>query len=436
MAIKSKNVLTQNKDVKISFKFGFLGLGMGGSSIAAACADVQTDKEFPYKSILINTNEMDLDKIPVNNEGTVKKLIGDGKGASRNIDEGEAIFKKHENEIAEQITTHFKDRDFIWIVAGLGGGTGTGSVIEAIRLLMINGFNKKFGLILTLPRDAEGATVLNNALTRLQSIHQAMRGLGSIIIVDNQKLFNSFLEKGGVSTKEYLSFANSYVAKTLHDLNVLTASKPFSEFHFDASEFGTLIKTPGVLHFVRYVKGPSTIDVNEPVKYLGTFENKIQEGVLSDGFNMAKTKRLAVSILANSRDILKVSDVEITRSFESKLAEIAPIAAERPIAHYSYTSEEEKDVHVYALFAGLDLPNRVKELIDLNNKYLEEVKKQEESEDSDIFGGFVQVSNSTTPEELDGNAAFNMLFNNNSESNKNDENYDLNEFEKLFKKNK
>ncbi|GEL05546.1 plasmid replication protein [Rummeliibacillus stabekisii] len=434
----SRNTLTQNKDVKLSLNFGFMGLGMGGSSIAAACAEMQTDKEYPYKAILVNTNEMDLDKIQVDNEDTEKILIGDGKGASRDINLGEKLFKQHEQIIAKKVNAHFSDRDFIWIVAGLGGGTGTGSVIQAIRVLMTEGFNKKFGLILTLPRDTEGATVLNNALTRLQSIHQAMQGLGSIIIVDNQKLFNSFVEKGAVSTKEYLSFSNNYIARTLHEMNVVTASfKPFSEFHFDSSEFTKLIKTPGILHFVRYAQGAATIDASEPIKYIRTLESKIQEGVLSDGFNIAKTKRLALSILANANDVNKILNVQITKSIEDKLDELAPIAIEKPIAQYVYDTPDEKDVHFYAAFAGLDLPNRVKELIDVNNRFIEEVKKQQENTvENDPFGDFVSSSSSSnTEEEMDGNDAFNLLFNNNQNEASATADDGLSEFEKLFKSN-
>ncbi|MDA6131179.1 hypothetical protein OSK38_27920, partial [Escherichia coli] len=89
---------------------------------------------------------------------------GNGKGAGRNLTVGEEIFKEHKDQILQAVNTQFEDSDFIWIVAGLGGGTGTGSIIQAAELLYRNGFQKKFGLILTLPRKTEGKTVLSNAL--------------------------------------------------------------------------------------------------------------------------------------------------------------------------------------------------------------------------------------------------------------------------------
>ncbi|TFI47439.1 plasmid replication protein, partial [Diaphorobacter sp. DS2] len=37
--------LLKDSEVDISLRFGFLGLGMGGSSIAAACADIEMGKK-------------------------------------------------------------------------------------------------------------------------------------------------------------------------------------------------------------------------------------------------------------------------------------------------------------------------------------------------------------------------------------------------------
>src|SRR5690348_3511672 len=88
--------LIRDSDVEISLKFGFLGLGMGGSSIAAACADIETGKKnlkYPYTSLLINTNKVDLEKIEIKNSLIKKMVIGNGKGAGRNLTVGEEIFK-------------------------------------------------------------------------------------------------------------------------------------------------------------------------------------------------------------------------------------------------------------------------------------------------------------------------------------------------------
>ncbi|MEK5183202.1 hypothetical protein [Paenibacillus sp. FSL P4-0288] len=60
------NNLFDRGDLSKSFKFGVLGLGMGGCSIASEIANIKTritNKMTPYTGILINTNEVDLRKI-------------------------------------------------------------------------------------------------------------------------------------------------------------------------------------------------------------------------------------------------------------------------------------------------------------------------------------------------------------------------------------
>lgn len=414
MTEQQKSII-KNTDIAFSLRFGFLGLGMGGSSIAAACAEISTNitnDRFPYTSLLVNTNTVDLDKIEARNPNTKKLVIGSGKGAGRNIQLGEEMFKASSDEIVSELKKQFGNTDFVWIVAGLGGGTGTGSVIEAIRLLMTSGFNKRFGLILTLPRVNEGQTVLNNALQRLQMINKAMSGLGSIILVDNQKLYDYFSKsKPNVSVAEYLQFSNRFVAETLHELNVVTSSfKPVGENHFDSSEFENLIKTPGVLHFARFTSKAHEIDAAQSLSHIGRLKEQIENGVLSDGYNLTKSSRLAVSILANQVTANRLYNFEFANAIENEINDIAPLANEKPIAQYVYQSKEANEVYFYAVFAGLQLPKRVGELVQENVR-LTKLQQSSQEDSEDIFAAMNEVkadpvvSNSSEPtfEDLFGN---------------------------------
>jgi cell division GTPase FtsZ len=425
----------QSANNSISVKFGFLGLGMGGSSIAAACAETQTNitnNRFPYTSLLVNTNKMDLDKIVTQNPNTKKLIIGDGKGAGRNIEQGEKMFKEANETLIKEMKLRFEGTDFVWVVAGLGGGTGTGSVIEAIKLLMQNGFNKRFGLILTLPRVNEGQTVLSNALQRLQMINKAMNGLGSIILVDNQKLYDHFSKnKPGASVAEYLQFTNKYVADTLHELNVVTSSfKPYGENHFDSSEFVNLIKTPGILHFARFTTHPREIDSAQTISHIGRLKEQIEDGVLSDSYNLKNSTRLAVSILANKSTAARLFNFEFANAIENQVNEIAPFSNEKPIAQYVYDDRETTDVYFYAVFAGLQLPKRVSELVQETTKLIEQ-QKQQQTNTEDIFAG---LSTGTT-ESSNQEQSFEDLFGAKEEPVKEKSPTEDSVFEGLFGKN-
>lgn len=427
----AQQTVLKNADNSISVRFGFLGLGMGGSSIAAACAETQTNitnNRYPYTSLLVNTNKMDLDKIETVNPNTKKLIIGDGKGAGRNIDLGEKMFIDANETLTKELVQRFQGTEFIWIVAGLGGGTGTGSVIEAIKLVMQNGFSKRFGLILTLPRLNEGQTVLGNALQRLQKINGAMQGLGAIILVDNQKLYDHFSKNKPVSSiAEYLEYSNRFVADTLHELNVVTSSfKPYGENHFDTSEFTNLIKTPGILHFARFTTHSRDLDSAQSISHIGRLKEHIEDGVLSDGYDLKNTKRLAVSILANKNTASRLYNFEFANAIENEVNAVAPFANEKPIAQYVYENRQSNDVYFYSVFAGLQLPKRVSELVQENNKLIEQ-QKQQQSNSNDIFAGFSSKKNETEEEK-----SFDDLFGTNDEPSKEQNVDDV--FNKLFQK--
>lgn len=410
----NRHSVLRSNHTKISTKFGFLGVGMGGTSIAAACADIETNvqnNKYPYNALLVNTNEIDLAKLSPTNPNTRKLLIGNGAGAGRNIKLGEEIFVKYQERIAKEANVMFSDTDFVWVVAGLGGGTGTGSVVEAIRVLDNNGFRHRFGLILTLPRLSEGYTVLKNALIRLQTIHRAMRGLGSIILVDNQKLYDHYSKnQSSSSTSEYLDFSNNFVAETLHELNVVTSSfKPVGESHFDSSEFQNLIKSPGVIHFARMSINASEIDTLNSHSYIGRLKEQIESGVLSDGYNLKNSTRLAVSILARDATASRLFNFDFNNSVEQEIDNIAPRATEKPVAHYAYDTGKGNEVYFYAAFAGLQLPSRVREISEEIVK-LEEINNSKEDDDDfdSIFSN--ALDNRNEPDLPPAEESFDELF--------------------------
>ncbi|MDX8367930.1 plasmid replication protein [Cytobacillus sp. IB215665] len=385
-AVDFKQSLLQRDDLSVSLRFGYLGLGMGGCSIAASCADISTkvtNLKYPYTALLLNTNKMDLEKIDYRNPNIKKLTIGDGKGAGRNISIGETAYINDQELVETEIKKQFMTSDFVWIVAGLGGGTGTGTVIQAIKSLHSNGYKKRFGLILTLPRVQEGSTVLSNALERLQTISQVMKGMGSIIVVDNQKLYDYYTKEAPNATvSEYLSFSNRFVAETLHELNVVTSSfKPYGEYHFDSSEFENLIKTPGLLHLAKFSSKSSEIDSEQQISYLTKLEDYVNEGVLSDGYKLNSADRLAVSIIANKTTADRIFNIQFTNNIENAIDTISPSADEKPIAQYIDDRKDANYVQFYAMFAGLSLPKRVSELVQENERLIQ--LQEEHKNDSD-----------------------------------------------------
>ncbi|MCE3203457.1 FtsZ/tubulin family protein [Paenibacillus sonchi] len=351
--------------MNISLKYGFLGLGMGGTSIAHACAGMRLsakNTQRPYTAILINSNEMDLLKLP--DYPNVKKITLPGyeRGVGRDIQLGQEAFTVHKTAITETIQSYFGDRDYVFICCGLGGGTGTGAVIEAIRLLHTVGFAGRFGLLLTLPRRNEGRKVLDNALQRLQVIKRAMQGLGAIVVVDNEKLFQTGLHQNQ-SVEDFMKSCNRHVARLLHDLNTVTASyKPYGSYHFDASEWLNMLKTGGCLHIAKCVLPAQTVDLASPVTYMEAMKQSVLNGELSAGYDLQDATSSAVSIVADSSVAKRLFTHAFVEQVQSFLHECTPILDENPVA--TYVGDQSGLVTIYTVFAGLNFPNGVTKLTD------------------------------------------------------------------------
>ncbi|MGG1880331.1 plasmid replication protein [Paenibacillus cisolokensis] len=349
--------------MNISLKYGFLGLGMGGTSIAHACAGMRLtakSEQRPYTAMLINSNEMDLFKLP--DYPNIKKttLTGYERGVGRDIQLGQQAFNVHKTDIAETVQSYFNDRDYIFICCGLGGGTGTGAVIEAIRLLHGNGFAGRFGLLLTLPRRNEGRKVLDNALQRLQVIKRAMQGLGAIVVVDNEKLFQTGLNQSQ-SVEDFMKSCNRHVARLLHDLNTVTASyKPYGSYHFDASEWLNILKTGGCLHIGKCVLPAQAIDLASPVTYMEAIKQSVLNGELSAGYDLQDATSSAVSIVADSLAAKRIFTHAFVEQIQTFLHESTPILDENPVA--TYVGDQAGQVTIYSVFAGLNFPDSVKKL--------------------------------------------------------------------------
>ena len=150
--------------------------GGGGNALNRMIEDGMPSVEF----IAINTDAQDLE----NNNSQIKIQIGKdltkGLGAGANSDIGkEAV---HENK--EVINKELQNADMVFITAGMGGGTGTGSahvIARAAKELNILTVG-----VITLPFLYEGPSRMRRAQ---QGLEELRKHVDTIIVVPNQNLF-------------------------------------------------------------------------------------------------------------------------------------------------------------------------------------------------------------------------------------------------------
>ncbi|MBS3172466.1 cell division protein FtsZ [Candidatus Woesearchaeota archaeon] len=131
------------------------------------------------ETIAINTDAQDL----LYTKATYKILIGrettKGLGAGSLPQVGEEAAKENESDIREVL----RNSDMVFICAGMGGGTGTGSAP------VIADVAKKMGIltvaVVTLPFQMEGNRRYENALVGLEKLEQFV---DTLIVIPNDKL--------------------------------------------------------------------------------------------------------------------------------------------------------------------------------------------------------------------------------------------------------
>lgn len=214
----------------MSLKFGILGLGQCGGSIA----EYAITKGF--KAVVANTAKVDLDQIKYISNDCKLHLGGKGAGRSREI--GQNTMIENAEMVYNKCLEEFKDCDAVLVAASGGGGTGSGALPVAVDIL--TSINKYVAAILVLPEKSESPKSKMNTLECFKQLTE-IENLGSIFIIDNNKvkeLHPTF------SRKIIYSVANKQIIDYLCQLNELT-DLPSYVSNFDASDLLSIIEERG-----------------------------------------------------------------------------------------------------------------------------------------------------------------------------------------------
>ncbi len=347
----------------VSVQMGFIGLGMGGSRIADAFAslsmvDEQGRTYTPYASVAINTNTQDLMSLRSIPKLYRFPLTGFEQGAGRDIEVGRRAFEANRKELMPQLRRIFHDAEIVYCIAGLGGGTGNGAIISALRAVAEE-LDKDFGVILTLPHRKEGNIEKRNAAVTLDQFNKVMDATNSVIIIDNEKLYNNYLgrrRQGLVPPAiDWYADSNSHIASTLHEINMLTTSFiPHRSGHFDAAELRNALLQPGCLTFARAVvperERLTEQDIMVPLR------DSWEQGLLANGFDFSEAEAVGVSMIAREDYADQVADIELLDKISDEILAMAESPEYMSLAPYIDPQPGEKNVLIYSVVSGMGLP--------------------------------------------------------------------------------
>lgn len=154
-----------------------LGAGGGGGN---AINDMITAGVAGVEFIAANTDAQDLDKSLADVRIQLGEKLTRGLGAGSNPEVG----KEAAEEDTEKLKQLLDETDMLFITAGMGGGTGTGSspviakVAKELGILTVGVVTKPFGF--------EGGRRRNNAEKGIEELRQYV---DSLVVIPNDKLF-------------------------------------------------------------------------------------------------------------------------------------------------------------------------------------------------------------------------------------------------------
>lgn len=223
---------------------GFIGSGQGGGNI------VNTFAKKHDNVMVVNTAITDMEKLEnINNDLKVLTSIGNGGGAGKDPALGEKalLIPENKEKVREKIDINLNKCDLIWIVVGLGGGTGSLGAVQLIQLLTEMG--KEHGIICTLPT-GEDCVQRRNALISLEKITTALElsdTFNPVIVIDNDYLKTTAkeeMEKGNF--EGILDKANQYIFDNINKIGEY-AERASSSRSFDPQDFRNQFKETGTI---------------------------------------------------------------------------------------------------------------------------------------------------------------------------------------------
>jgi len=227
-------------------KLALVGVGQAGGKVMEALMtyDRRADVGFVADAIAVNTARADLvglDATPLDRRVLIggARLKGHGTGADNEL--GAEVASEDVGEVmsaVDEVSTH--EIDAFLIVAGLGGGTGSGAAPVVARELRRRYAEPVYGLGI-LPGRTEGSIyALNAARSFLTFVDQ----------VDNLLLFdNDAWREGGESLRTGYDRLNAEIARRLGVLfsaGEVTEGQAVGESVVDASEIINTLGSGGI----------------------------------------------------------------------------------------------------------------------------------------------------------------------------------------------
>ena len=186
--------------------------GAGGNAVKRMIEDGLTDIEF----YTVNTDQQALDKHPEATPVQIGANTTQGLGCGANPEIG----RRSAEEDREKLHSIVADADIVFVIAGMGGGTGAGASPLIASLAQAQGA-LAVGVV-TCPFNFEGQRRAEQAKRSLQEIQE---NADSVVVVRNQQLLDS------IEAQQKLSMTIREAFHLSDEMLLRSVERSISEFH-------------------------------------------------------------------------------------------------------------------------------------------------------------------------------------------------------------
>jgi cell division protein FtsZ len=195
---------TSTPPIKKQLNIKVFGVGGAGCNVLAHTAESPPEG---VEFMAINTDAQGLDAC----HAPAKFVLGAGRTRGLGAGGDPEVGRAAAQEDLEKLQTFCSGADIVFLLAGLGGGTGTGAAPVIARMARENG--TLVLALVTMPFEFEGGRRQLQAQVGLQQLKAAA---DAVICLPNQKLFK--LIDGNTSVVDGFKFSNNLLAEGLRGI--------------------------------------------------------------------------------------------------------------------------------------------------------------------------------------------------------------------------
>ncbi len=211
-----------------------VGVGCAGTNMVDWLARLKIQGA---ELIAVDTDKAHLDIVEADRKILIGKELTRGLGAGGDPSKGEEAAKASLQELKEAV----EGADMVWILAGLGGGTGSGGAPVIAKLAKEAGVDLVIATV-TMPFRMEGTVRLEKAEYALQNLQQFA---DNIIVIDNNKLLEI---AGNLPLRDAFAYANNMIGQMIK--GIVEAIAVPSLVNLDFADVRTVMTRGGGLSVV------------------------------------------------------------------------------------------------------------------------------------------------------------------------------------------